>query len=135
MMFDVVKLRAQVTFRNVEYTREFVLEVADLRGVADTIAEVSKKRCSRAFCFLSFISFRPSGRLTSSARRSVENLLVQVRRRIARDTDVVHVLESHACFFETVTNRLRGETRAVLDAVEAFFLDRGDQSAVFDDCR
>ena len=65
----------------------------------------------------------------------VENFLVQVRRWIARDADVVHLFEPHAGRFETVTNCLLGEARAVLDAIETLFLRRGDQSAVLDDCR
>jgi len=60
---------------------------------------------------------------------------VQMRRRIARDADVVHLFETHARGLKTVTNRPLGETGAVLDAIETLFFDRGDQSAVFDDCR
>lgn len=60
---------------------------------------------------------------------------MEVCRRIARDTNVVQVFESNARRLETVTNRVFRETSAMLDAIEAFFFDRGDQSAVFDDCR
>ena len=60
---------------------------------------------------------------------------MQVRRRVARDADVVDVFEAYGGFIETVTNGLLRETGAVLDAIETFFFDRGDQSAVFDDCR
>ena len=58
-----------------------------------------------------------------------------MRGWIARDTDVVHVLEPNARFIKTVTNRLFGKTRAMFDAIETLFFYRGDQSAVFDDCR
>jgi hypothetical protein len=55
--------------------------------------------------------------------------------RIPRDSDVVDFFETNTRFFETVTNRLHGETRAVFDAIKAFLFYSGDQSAVFDDCR
>lgn len=48
---------------------------------------------------------------------------------------MLHVLEPNARGVETVANRLLGKTGAVFDAIKAFFFDRGDQSAVFDDCR
>ena len=48
---------------------------------------------------------------------------------------MVHVFESHARGFQTVTDRLLGETGAMFDAIEALLFDRGDQSAVLDDCR
>lgn len=48
---------------------------------------------------------------------------------------MVHVFEPDVCSLKTVTNRLRGETRAMLEAIETLLFDRGDQSAVFDDCR
>jgi hypothetical protein len=48
---------------------------------------------------------------------------------------VVDFFETNTRFFETVTNRLHGETRAVFDAIKAFLFYSGDQSAVFDDCR
>ena len=114
MMFDVVKLRAQVSFRNSEGTCELVFHVTHSRSVRETILRLAKHTWTRS---------------------RVENLLMQVRRRIARDADVVHVLEPYVRCFETVTDRLLGETRAMFDAIEALFLGGGDQSAVFDDCR
>lgn len=48
---------------------------------------------------------------------------------------MVYVFELYVCFGEAVADRVLGKTGAVLDAIEAFFFDRGDQSAVFDDCR
>ena len=79
MMFDIVKLRTQVSFRDVESAGEFVFEVAHLRGVSDAIAQVPKERRSRWFCFDSLVSFRFSGCLTGSARGGIKNFLVQVR--------------------------------------------------------
>jgi len=48
---------------------------------------------------------------------------------------MIEILDLNARRFETVTDRLFRETGAMLDAIEAFFFDRGDQSTVFDDCR
>ena len=48
---------------------------------------------------------------------------------------MVHLFKPQPRRIETVTNRLLGETGAMLDAIEALLFDRGDQSAVFDDCR
>lgn len=114
MMFDVVKLRAEASFRDAEGTRELVFYVAHSRSVGEAI-----------FCLAKH----------AETRSGVQNFLVQVGRRIARDADVVHVFEPHGGRFETVTNRLLGEARAMLDAIETLFLGRADQSAVFDDGR
>lgn len=114
VMFDVVKLRAQVSPGNVEHTRQFIPEIADFCGVGESILGLAKN---------------------AEARSRVQYLLVQVRRRIPRDADVVHLFDAHARLLQTVTNRLLGKAGAVLDAIEPFFFDRGDQSAVFDDCR
>lgn len=48
---------------------------------------------------------------------------------------MVHFFEPYACRVKTVTNRLLGKAGAMLDAIETLLFDRGDQSAVFDDCR
>lgn len=48
---------------------------------------------------------------------------------------MVHVLKTRAGCLKTITDRLFREAGAMLDAIEAFLFDRGDQSAVFDDCR
>ena len=48
---------------------------------------------------------------------------------------MVNVFEPDIGFFQTVTNRLLGKARAMFDAIETLLFDRGDQSAVFDDCR
>ena len=114
MMFDVVKFGAQISLRNAEDAGEFVFQVAHPCGIRESILCLPED---------------------AETRRGVQNLLVQVGRRIARDADVVDLFEANAGFFQAVTNRLLGETGAVLDAIEAFFFYRGDQSAVFDDCR
>ena len=114
MMFDVMKLRAQASFREVETARDFVFKIANPGGVSQPVLSLFKE---------------------AQTRGGVEDLLVQMSRRIAGDADVVHVLDAYAGFGETVTDRLLGETGAVLDAIETLFFDRGDQSAVFDDGR
>ena len=48
---------------------------------------------------------------------------------------MVHLFKPQPRHIETVPNRLLGETGAMLDAIETLLFDRGDQSAVFDDCR
>jgi hypothetical protein len=48
---------------------------------------------------------------------------------------MVHVFEPNGRCIQTVTNRVLGEAGAMLDAIETLFFYRGDQSAVFDDCR
>ena len=48
---------------------------------------------------------------------------------------MVQVFEANVRGVETVTDRLFRETGAMFDAIEAFFFDGGDQSAVFDDGR
>lgn len=114
MMFDVVKLGAQVSLWQVEDAGEFIFQISHSRGVCEPVLGLAKD---------------------AQARRRIQNLFVQVRGRIARNADVVHVFEPHAGRFQTISDRLLGKARAVLDAIEAFFFDCGDQSAVFDDCR
>ena len=46
--------------------------------------------------------------------------------RISRHGNVMDVTEREACFLQAITNGLRGKSRCILHAVEAFFLDRGD---------
>lgn len=48
---------------------------------------------------------------------------------------MVHIFDSNAGYVEAITDRLFRETGAVFDAIETFFFDRGDQSAVLDDGR
>src|SRR5437016_4386495 len=50
--------------------------------------------------------------------------------RIARDADVIDVLDANAGLVETITNRLDRKSGAVLDAVEALLFDRGYKLSV-----
>ena len=113
-MFDIVELGAQRSFGNAKHTREFFAQISHLRGVRQTILCLAQH---------------------AEALSGVKDLFVQVCRRIARDTDMVHILEPNVCGFKTVTDRVFREAGAMLDAIEAFFLDGGYQSAVFDDGR
>jgi len=65
----------------------------------------------------------------------VKKFCAQPRVRISRHGDMIDVLERETRFLQTVTNRLRGESRRVLHPVEAFFLNRSDQPAVADNRR
>ncbi len=114
MVFDIVKLGPERTFRYAKHTRKLFAQISHLRGVRQTVFGLSQH---------------------AETRSGVQNLFVQVCGRIARDTDVVYVLELYAGGVETVTKRMFRETGAMLDAIEAFFFDGGDQSAVFDDGR
>ena len=62
-----------------------------------------------------------------------ENFLVQPRGGIARDAYVVHLLQRDARRTQAIIDRLRRKSRAMLDAIEALFLDGRDQFAVFDE--
>ena len=61
---------------------------------------------------------------------------MQMRRRIARDAHVLNLFDVDARSAQTILNRLCRKAGAVLDAIEALFLDGRDQPAVFDQrCR
>ena len=59
----------------------------------------------------------------------------EARPGIARDGDVIDFGELHAGAIEAVLNRADGQSRGVLHAIEALFLDSGDQATVDDDGR
>src|SRR6266498_3662693 len=67
--------------------------------------------------------------------RREQNLLVQVRRRIARDADVIDFFNPNSRRPQTILDRLRGKTRTMLDAIEPLFFDRGNQLTIADDRR
>ena len=113
MMFDVMKLRAQLFFRNTKHARQFILQVTHFRGIAESILDLMTGK-SRNAC---------GGK---------QDLLVQVRRGIARDTNVVQFFKPNSRRFETVTNRLLWKARRVLEAIEALFFRGGDQLAIFE---
>src|SRR6185369_7489071 len=111
MVFDVVKARAQVLLRHVEHTRELIFEIANLRRVAETVFDLS------------------SGKRRDT-RRCEKDLLVQVRRWITGDPDVVQILSTDAGLFQAISNRLFGKTGRVLVSIEALFLSRGNQPSI-----
>src|SRR5258708_183319 len=60
--------------------------------------------CSSLFALCSPLLCRARGRK--------QNLLVQVRRRIARDADLIHVLDADSGSVQTIAHRLRRKTGA-----------------------
>ncbi len=62
-----------------------------------------------------------------------EELLAEVRLRVARDGDVVELLGLQAGVSETPRGGQRGKAGAVLDAVETLLLGGGDELAVDDE--
>ena len=115
MVFDVVKARAQALFRDAKYACEFVLQIAHFRGITDTVFDLS--------------------RLCDDASSSKQDLLVQVCRRVAGDTDVVKVGERDTSRLQTVSDGLRRKTGGVFEAIETLFFNSGDQSTIFSDGR
>ena len=74
-------------------------------------------------------------RAARHTRRRMQDLLVQMRRRIARNADMIDLVQADSRGLHTVANRLRRKPRAVLEAVEAFLLHRRDQLPVDDQRR
>src|SRR5690242_9215178 len=64
------------------------------------------------------------------ACRREQDLLVQVRRRIARDSDVVQIFETDAGCIQTVANRLFGKAGGMFEAIETLLLGRSDEPAI-----
>src|SRR5881227_896820 len=66
---------------------------------------------------------------------SGKDLPVQTGRGVTRDAKVFDLINTDARCAQAVSNRLRRKTRAVLDAIKAFFFNRRDQLAVANDRR
>src|SRR5690349_14702007 len=109
MMLDVVKSCAQTFFRDTKRPRELILEVSHSRSIAEPVLDLLKTR----------------------ARGGIQDLLVQVGRRIARDTNMVQIFQGNPRRIETVTYRLRRKSSRMFAAIEAFFLSRSDQMSIF----
>jgi hypothetical protein len=60
---------------------------------------------------------------------------MQVRRGVARNANMLDLFNVNAGSFQAVAHRLRGKSRTVLHAIEAFFFNRGEQFSIFDDRR
>src|SRR4030095_6454694 len=102
MMLDVMKARAQLFLRNAKHAREFILHVTDFRGVSESIFGLTRQFRNPCGC--------------------KQDLLVQVRRRISRDPNMVQFFNTDAGGMETVANRLLRKVRGVLEPVETFLL-------------
>src|ERR1051325_8386698 len=114
--------------------RSILLQIAPLRRIRNALADrpedtpPSLLRPTRA---------RPlaSAQTLRRARRRVQNLLMQVRRRIARDADVLDLFNRNSRHLQTVSDCLRRKSRAVLAPIEALLLDGGQQLTVTHDGR
>ena len=60
---------------------------------------------------------------------------MEMRGRIARNSDVVEILDLDSRHLEAVANGSVGKPGTMLDAIEPFLLHCGNQLAVFDDRR
>ena len=60
---------------------------------------------------------------------------MQMGRRVPRDSYVVQIFKTDTCGVETIADRVFRKAGRVFETIETLFFDRGDQSAVFDDCR
>ncbi len=58
---------------------------------------------------------------------------MQVGGRVARDADVLNLFDPDTGGVEAVANGLGGKSRAMLDPVESFLFNRGEQLSVFDE--
>src|SRR5438128_328470 len=76
-----------------------------------------------------------SCRLLCRSRRGEQDLLVQVRRRIARDADVIYAGDIDSRGFQAIADRFGRKARAVLDSIEPLFFNGCDQLSVLDDRR
>ena len=59
----------------------------------------------------------------------------QVRGRIARDANVVDVFDRYSGFRQTIAQRRRWKSGAMLHAIKALFFGRRHDAPVFDQCR
>src|SRR6266700_2888832 len=93
-------------------------------GNADVSSASSVSSVASSYCFLySAFCFLPSAYYSPSRK---QNFLMQVRGRIARDADVIHVFNSNPSFAQTIANRFCGKAGAMLYAVESFLVCGGD---------
>lgn len=127
VVLDVVELRPEAALRDAELTGQVVLQVAHLRGVGEPVADGAEQAAAVLRLHAGTVAARQTLR---GARRGVQNLLVQVRRRVARDADVVDVLDRDARGLQAVADRLHGKAGAVLEAVETLLLGGSDELSV-----
>src|SRR3989440_2996377 len=132
VMLDVVELRPEAALRDAELTRQVVLQVAHLRGVGEPVADSAQD----ATPILPLLARAAASReVLRRPRRGIDNLLVQVRRRVARNPYMVDVLYGDARGLQAVLNRLDVDPRAMLEAAEAVLIDHHAQHTVAVDRR
>src|SRR5258706_5040233 len=105
------------------------------RPVRPFIADTHRFKLA-AFCLLPTAYFplsahRPLPTAHRSSRRS-QDLLMQMRRRIPRDADVLDLFDVDSRRAQTVLDRLRGKAGAVLYTIEALLFSGGNKLTVFD---
>lgn len=111
VVFDVVELRAERRFGQVQVLGELRFERADFHRVAQAI---------------------PHQRQARTAAEGEQRRLHQVGFGVARDADMVEVGGGDIRLGEHVVDSFDGEARPVFDPVESFFFGGGDQDAVAD---
>ena len=115
VVLHVVELGAEGIGGNVEGARQLLAQVAHLGGVG-----------------------QPGGdhaRQAGEPRDREQDLLVQVRRGIARNADVVEFGSGYAGGLEAVADGQGGKARAMLLAIEPFLFCGGHQLAIVHDRR
>src|SRR6266478_82295 len=122
------KQRSLFELRTIKSTRQMrnvVLDAMKLRGKGGGIgSERSGQRFANPCEFReNFHSFSRKGR---HAQR-VQQFCAQSRVGISRNRNVMHILQRDPRCFEAVTDRRSRESRCILHAIEAFFLDSCNQ--------
>jgi len=74
-----------------------------------------------------------SGLTIDHAPGAGQNLFVQMGAGVARNADVVDLLNPDSRRAQAILDRLSGKSGAVLDAIEALFFDGANQLTVFDE--
>src|SRR5262249_7827748 len=98
--------------RDAEHTRDFVLEIANFCGIPESILDLTEDSLAR------------------NARGGKQDLLVQMRRRIARDPYVVQLLRPNAGRLKTIFDSLSRKPRGVLEPIKPLLLRGRDQFPV-----
>lgn len=115
VMLHVVHLSAKSGDVGIEGSREGGARIAHTRRVLKAILQVTGAR---------------------AVADGAQELLADVRPRIAGDGDVVELLGAQPALLEAPRSREAWESGDMLDSVEPFFLGGGDQLAVDDErCR
>src|SRR5215813_11519876 len=146
MMLDVMKLSFQTFARNIQRAGKFVSQVPHLRSIAQAIFYLTENARSAIAVPANVRSvfdgnssncrlFPRRGHLFCSAAGSKQDFLVQVRRWVSRNADVIDGFNPDAGGLQAVTNRFSRKAGAMFEAIEALFFSRSDQFAITDNRR